>query len=93
MEQHERGEGANFTWKHLPVKLVYQEEFFDINDAYKREKQIQKWTRAKKEALIAGDIEKLIALSKNHTEHKKGGFKKSGPFASPKNLDDAADEV
>ncbi len=64
IEQHKNGEGANFTSKNLPVKLVYYETFDRIDEAFKREKQIQGWSRAKKIALIQGDIEKLKILSK-----------------------------
>ena len=43
IEQHKNGEGANFTANHLPVKLVYYETFDRIDEAFAREKQIQKW--------------------------------------------------
>lgn len=65
IEQHKNGEGSNFTSSHLPVKLVYYESFDRIDTAFKREKQIQGWSKAKKIALIKGDIEKLKQLSKN----------------------------
>jgi len=65
IEQHKNGEGANYTANNLPVKLVYYEPFSRIDDAFAREKQIQKWSRAKKIALIKGDIEKLKQLSKS----------------------------
>jgi type I site-specific restriction endonuclease/predicted GIY-YIG superfamily endonuclease len=68
IEQHKNGEGANFTAKNLPVKLVYYETFDRIDKAFKREKQIQGWSRSKKIALIQGDIEKLRQLSKNKLE-------------------------
>lgn len=64
--QHQNGEGANFTKEHLPVELVYVEEFSRIEDAFYREKQIQGWSRKKKEALIAGDFNKLHELAKCH---------------------------
>ncbi len=65
LEQHQLGEGANFTRKHLPVKLVYFETFDRIDEAFKREKQVQNWSRAKKkEALINRDFEALKNLSK-----------------------------
>jgi superfamily II DNA or RNA helicase/predicted GIY-YIG superfamily endonuclease len=67
IEQHKNGEGANFTANHLPVKLVYYEAFDRIDEAFKREKQIQGWSRAKKIALIQGDIEKLKMLSKSRS--------------------------
>lgn len=63
LEQHNNGEGANFTRKHLPVHLVYYEEFDRIDDAFYREKQIQGWSHAKKEALINGDTNKLHKLA------------------------------
>lgn len=69
LKQHQQGEGANFTKKHLPVKLMYFEEFERIDEAFYREKQVQGWSRAKKEALIKGEKNKLHELSvcKNNT--------------------------
>ena len=63
LKQHQAGEGANHTKKHLPVKLLYYEEYHRIDQAFYREKQIQKWSRKKKEALINGEIEELQALA------------------------------
>lgn len=64
MQEHQLGEGSNFTRKHLPVKLAYFEEFDRIDEAFEREIQIKKWSRAKKEALISRDFQKLKELSK-----------------------------
>ena len=61
--QHKSGEGANYTRKRLPIKLVYYEEFQQIEDAFYREKQVQGWNRKKREALIDKHQEKLPALS------------------------------
>jgi len=69
LEQHQNGEGANHTKKHLPVKLVYFEEFQRIDEAFYREKQVQGWSRKKKEALINGRFDKLSDLSKNYTQY------------------------
>lgn len=63
--QHQNGEGSNYTRKHLPVKLIYFEEFQNIDDAFYREKQIQGWSHKKKEALINGKTELLSELSKS----------------------------
>lgn len=63
LKQHQNGEGANFTRKHLPVELVYFEEFQRIDKAFYREKQVQKWSRSKKEALINNTPEKLHKLA------------------------------
>lgn len=65
MRQHQSGEGAKFTKGHLPVELMYYEEYDRIDEAFKREKQIQGWRRAKKEALMKGEIALLKSLSKS----------------------------
>lgn len=56
--------GAKFTKAHQPVKLVYTEEYENEHEARMREQQLHGWSRAKKEALIRGDIETLKQLSK-----------------------------
>ncbi|AMS28242.1 excinuclease ABC subunit C [Bacteroidetes bacterium UKL13-3] len=66
IEQHQNGEGANHTKKHLPIQLVYYEEYDRIDYAFEREKQIQKWRRKKKEALINGEFEELHLLARNY---------------------------
>jgi len=62
--EHQNLLGANYTRKRLPVKLVYFEEFSRIDDAFYREKQVQGWSRKKKEALISGDTDVLPKLAK-----------------------------
>ncbi|WP_178989016.1 GIY-YIG nuclease family protein [Winogradskyella schleiferi] len=54
----------SYTYKRRPLELVFYAEFTDINLAIKSEKQIKKWSRAKKEALINGDFDKLPNLAK-----------------------------
>jgi len=72
LAQHQNGEGANHTKKRLPVKLVYYEEFDRIDEAFYREKQVQGWSRKKKEALINGCIDELhkAAECMNETHFK-----------------------
>ena len=41
-----------FTSKYNIDKLVYIEEYSNIKDALEREKQLKKWRREKKDALI-----------------------------------------
>lgn len=62
--QHQSGKGSRYTSGRLPVKLVYGEEYDRVSDAYCREKQVQNWSRAKREALINGNYEMLPALAK-----------------------------
>lgn len=63
--RHKSGRGAVYTKHHKPEELIYIEEYDTYQEAFKRERQIKGWSRAKKEALIAGDIEKLKQLSKS----------------------------
>ena len=65
LEEHRSGVGSGFTKAHLPIDLVYTEEYDTIHEARLRERQLHKWSQAKKEALINGDIEKLKELSKS----------------------------
>jgi putative endonuclease len=64
LSEHQEGKGAKYTSQRLPVKLVYSEEFERGADAYAREKQVQNWSRAKREALIKGQPELLPNLAK-----------------------------
>ncbi|MCK8520017.1 GIY-YIG nuclease family protein [Aquimarina sp. D1M17] len=63
LQQHQEGKGANHTKKWLPVTLVYYELYDRIDTAFYREKQVQGWSRAKKEALLRGELEALPGLS------------------------------
>ena len=69
MEQHFSGNGANHTKKHHPIKLLYYEEYDNIAKAFYREKQVQRWSRVKKEALINEHHALLPELSKNYTQY------------------------
>lgn len=50
--EHNRGEGAKYTRGRTPVKLIYQESFNSRSNAQKREYEIKKLPRNKKEELI-----------------------------------------
>ena len=65
LAEHQSGEGALFTKKHLPVELVYYEQFQRIDEAFLREHQIKGWNRKKKEALINDSPDLLPELSKH----------------------------
>ena len=71
--QHQAGEGANHTKKRLPVKLVYFEEYQRIDEAFYREKQVQGWSRKKKETLINGVPEEL---------HKMAGYMNASHYSN-----------
>lgn len=78
LKQHQSGEGANHTKKRLPVKLVYYEHYPSVDLAFYREKQIQRWSRKKKEALINGAHHLLPELAMAYRD-VKGGFESLSP--------------
>ena len=65
ISEHQLGQGAIFTKANLLMTLLYYEEFDRIYLAFYREKQVQGWSRKKKQALINGEFDKLPALSKS----------------------------
>ncbi|WP_026449829.1 GIY-YIG nuclease family protein [Aequorivita capsosiphonis] len=69
--QHQAGEGSNYTKNRLPVKLAYFEEYDRIDFAFNREKQVQKWSRKKKEALISGESHLIPQLAKKIFKNKE----------------------
>jgi putative endonuclease len=62
-QEHCDGRGGGYTAARLPVHLVYSESCDNAAAALKRERQVKRWTRAKKAALIAGDHDLLRKLS------------------------------
>ena len=69
--QHQEGKGAEYTSRRLPVRLVYSEEFERVSEAFAREKQVQNWSRAKREALIHGKLDLLPKLAKKDFSKRK----------------------
>ena len=52
ISEHRDGLVPGFTSRHNVTRLVYFEQFEDINEAIRREKQMKKWNRAWKVRLI-----------------------------------------
>jgi putative endonuclease len=65
-KDHCCGRACRTTQLDSPQELLYSEQLNSFSDARKREAQVKRWSRAKKEALVAGDLEKLRSLSKSH---------------------------
>ncbi len=84
LAEHQSGQGANHTRKHLPVQLLYCEEGDRIEDAYGREKQIQGWSRKKKEALMASDMNALHRLAECRNDTHSAGFGSAQPTEPPR---------
>ena len=66
--EHRSGRACRTTRLDPPVALVYVEELPTFSDARQREAQVKRWSRAKKEALVAGDTTALhrLATSREH---------------------------
>ena len=76
VREHKAGIIPGFTQKYKCNKLVYYEEFSEVNQAIEREKQLKKWSRSKKNILIDGlnkerndlyEISPLASLGRNDT--------------------------
>jgi len=65
INQHNSGLIKGYTSSRLPVRLVYSNRFRNTTDAITAEKQIKGWSRAKKQALINGDFDRLVQLAKS----------------------------
>ncbi|MEZ4793523.1 MAG: GIY-YIG nuclease family protein [Gelidibacter sp.] len=65
LTEHQSGKHRDsYTYSRRPVTLEFYQEFVDPNQAIMIEKQIKKWSKVKKEALINGEFEKLPNLAK-----------------------------
>ncbi|MFL5230919.1 MAG: GIY-YIG nuclease family protein [Microvirga sp.] len=62
--EHQTGALGGYTSTRRPVRLVFHEHFERINDAIAAERRIKGWSRAKKEALIPGEWDRLPWLAK-----------------------------
>ena len=59
LKQHREGKGAKFTRAFGAVKMLHSESFPTRSAALKREAEIKKCSRAQKEILIRGKVEKI----------------------------------
>ena len=62
--EHKAGADVGYTSVRLPAYLVYFKHFTCRDAAFTFERQIKRWSRKKKEALINGDLESLKLHSK-----------------------------
>jgi predicted GIY-YIG superfamily endonuclease len=62
LANHQAGTACRFTATRRPVALVYSEIQASRAASRARERQLKRWTRAKKEALIAGALGALKEL-------------------------------
>jgi len=65
LKDHQEGNGGHYTSYNRPGRILYTEEFKSLSEAKIREQQIKRWSRAKKLALIKGDLVELANLSRS----------------------------
>lgn len=64
LKQHQDGGAAAYTRRRRPVRLVYSCAFERVVEAFAAEKKVQGWSRAKREALVAGDFDALRPMAR-----------------------------
>jgi tRNA/rRNA methyltransferase len=64
LAQHRSGGIEGFTAKRLPVELVWSGDAPTREDAFAFERKLKGWSRDKKEALIAGDWDRISRLAR-----------------------------
>ncbi len=52
IEKHEKGRGSKYVRGRLPIELVHREKYGSRSEALKREAEIKKWSKKKKEAFL-----------------------------------------
>jgi len=68
---HQSGQIEGYTRTRRPVELVWSQDFPTRIEALETERRIKGWSRAKKEALIAGDWELLSQLARNRQDERR----------------------
>ena len=66
--QHQRGICCDWTSRRRPVELVWCEAVPTRYEALAFERRVKGWTRAKKEALIEGDWDRISWLARSPSE-------------------------
>jgi putative endonuclease len=82
LAQHQQGALGGYTAKRRPVELVWTDTFPSREDAFFAERKLKGWSRAKKEALIAGDWELISQLARGRTGRRPGAGVGAWPSTS-----------
>ena len=64
ISQHMLKSYEGYTAARLPIKLVGAQTFYTRNEAFAAERKVKKWSRAKKEAFIKSNWNKISKLAK-----------------------------
>jgi putative endonuclease len=69
LDEHNAGIRGGYTAPRRPVTMVFAQHFDTITDAVAAERQVKGWSRAKKEAMINGEWNRLPDLAKRRSRH------------------------
>ena len=87
--QHQRGDISGYTQTRRPVQLVWSEHFPTREEALAAEQQVKGWSRAKKEALIAGDWEQVRRLASRGALRDEASTGSASPQGERKRKDES----
>ena len=88
VSEHRAGFIPGYTHTRRPVALVFAAQFPSREQALQRERQIKGWSRAKKEALIKGNWERLRRLTRAFSGDQRVAWRSAQPserHATPPN--------
>jgi putative endonuclease len=69
--EHNAGLLGGYTATRRPVTLVFSQHFETITDVIAAERQVKRWSRAKKEAMIKGEWNRLPELAKRRRRNSR----------------------
>jgi len=79
MAQHDAGEIEGYTHERRPVRLMWSQETATREEALAAEMRIKGWSRVKKQALIAGDWERVSELARSGAQAVRDGLRQAQP--------------
>jgi putative endonuclease len=71
LAEHNAGLHGGYTATRRPVTMVFAQHFETIADAVSAERQVKGWSRAKKEAMIKGEWNRLPELARRRNPPKQ----------------------
>ena len=72
LAQHQMGhDPAAYTYRRRPVRLAWCDRFPSLGEALERERQLKGWSRAKKEALINGEVDQVHEIVANERRRRE----------------------
>jgi len=82
MAEHQHGGFRDFTSRRRSVVLVWSESFPTRVEAQETERRIKPWSRAEKQALIAGDWQLLSYFSRPPSERPSTSLGTNGALVA-----------